>query len=203
MVSRAGESRLIEAIRQGRDLHTYMTSVVYGKPETEVHPAERTLMKNATFAFLYGAGDVKFAGMAKIGVNEAKEFRALYAREFPHIDEYARTVEHIARQEGHIITEYLGRKQELETNDEAYKLLNYVTQGEAGDVLKKKLVELSQTEIGQYMALPIHDEILFEVPEEEVPMALDIIKQAMPEMDYYQVPLTVGSEVLNSWGDKY
>lgn len=202
MVSRAQETRLIEAINEGRDLHTYMTSVVYNKPEDQVAPNERTIMKNATFAFLYGAGDAKFARMAGISVTAAHEFRTLYAKEFPNIAKYAHDVEHIARGQGEISTKYLGRTQKL-GGDEAYKLLNYVTQGEAGDVLKKKLVELSQTPAGEHMSLPIHDEILFEVPEEEVDQTVEIIKEVMPEKDYYEVPLTVGAEVLDTWGDKY
>ncbi len=59
------------------------------------------------------------------------------------------------------------------------------------------------TDVGPYMRLPIHDEILFEVPEEEVPMVTETIREVMPENDHYDVPLSVGVEVLDSWGDKY
>lgn len=159
-------------------------------------------MKNATFAFLYGAGDVKFSGMAGIDVDEAKAFRTKYAEEFPAIAAYARDVEREAASGG-VTTDYLGRLQQVKDGEGAYKLLNYVTQGEAGDVLKKKLVELAMTEVGPHMRLPIHDEILFEAPEEEVPMVLDTIKEVMPERNHYKVPLSVGAEVIDSWGEKY
>lgn len=202
MVSRAGEQRLIEAINAGQDLHTYMTAVVFNKPMEKVTRKERDIMKNATFAFLYGAGDVKFAGMAGVDVDEAKAFRQKYAEDFPAIARYAKEMELEARGGG-VTTEYLGRPQQVKEDEGAYKLLNYVTQGEAGDVLKKKLVELAMTDVGPYMRLPIHDEILFEVPEEEVPMVLETIKEVMPENDHYDVPLSVGAEVLDSWGDKY
>ena len=202
MVSRAGEQRLIDAINAGQDLHTYMTAVVYNKPMENVTRKERTIMKNATFAFLYGAGDVKFAGMAGIDIDEAKAFRSKYTQEFPAIAAYARDVERQA-DKGGVVTDYLGRLQQVKDGEGAYKLLNYVTQGEAGDVLKKKVVELSQTEAGPTMRLLIHDEILFEAPEEEVPMVLDTIKQVMPENDHFKVPLSVDAEVLDSWGDKY
>lgn len=203
MVSRAGEQRLIDAIHAGQDLHTYMTSVVYNKPMEDVKPAERTLMKNATFAFLYGAGDAKFARMAGIEIAGAREFRKTYASEFPAINEYARRVEIEGDTGGEIETGYLGRKQRVRKKDDSYKLLNYVTQGEAGDVLKKKLVELSMTDVGPHMRLPIHDEILFEVPDTQIPEALGVIQAVMPENDAFSVPLSVGTEVIDNWGEKY
>lgn len=206
MVSRAGEDRLIEAINAGHDLHTYMTAVVYQKPIESVTKKERSIMKNANFAFLYGAGNEKFARMAGIEIDEAKEFRNTYEVRFPAIARYGRELDHIGRTSGGTFTDYMGRPQVLMYEDKSasYKLINYVTQGEAGDVLKKSLVHLSMTEIGQYLRLPIHDEIIFEVPDQEVDQAVEIIKAVMPENDYYDVPLTVGVDVLDhDWGEKY
>ncbi len=203
MVSRAGEQRLIEAIHAGQDLHTYMTSIVYNKPMDAVQPKERTIMKNATFAFLYGAGDAKFSRMAGIQLNEAKAFRETYARQFPAINAYAVKVDQVGQNGEEIETQYMGRKQAVRKRDGSYKLLNYATQGEAGDVLKRKLVELSMTEVGPYMRLPVHDEILFEVPEDRIPEALGIIQAVMPENHAFDVPLSVGTEVIERWGDKY
>lgn len=203
MVSRAGEKRLIEAIQAGQDLHTYMTSVVYKKPMEDVQPRERSIMKNATFAFLYGAGDAKFARMAGIPLEEALAFRDLYTKEFPAIARYAADVASMGRGKGEWTTSYMGRVQAVADRDKAYKLLNYVTQGEAGDVLKRKLVELSNAGLEPYMRLPIHDEILFEVPEEEVESVVATIREVMPETAHFDVPLSVGVDVINSWGDKY
>ena len=203
MVSRAGEQRLIEAIHAGQDLHTYMTSIVYEKPMESVSPQEREIMKNATFAFLYGAGDAKFARMAGIQIDQAKTFREVYARRFPAINSYALRVDREGSNGSMIETQYLGRRQTVYKRKESYKLLNYVTQGEAGDVLKKKMVELSMTDIGHHMRLPIHDEILFEVPDDEVDHTLEVIKAVMPENDAFDVPLSVGTEVVSNWGEKY
>ncbi len=203
MVSRAGEQRLIEAIQAGQDLHTYMTSIVYDKPMEAVSSQERTVMKNATFAFLYGAGDAKFARMAGIQIDQAKSFREVYARQFPAINAYALRVDQAGQNGQEIETQYMGRKQAVRKKDGSYKLLNYTTQGEAGDVLKRKLVELSMTDIGHHMRLPIHDEILFEVPKAEVDHTVEVIRSVMPENDAFDVPLSVGVEVIDRWGDKY
>lgn len=203
MVSRAGEERLINAINDGQDLHTYMTSVVYKKPYEEVLPAERSVMKNATFAFLYGAGDAKFALMSGISVNDAIAFRHLYSVEFPAIDRYSQMIMQAARTSGAARTTYLGRNQVVVGRDKLYKLLNYVTQGEAGDVLKRKMVELSMTDAGKYMLLPIHDEILFEMPSEEAEEIKRVIEETMPENEAFDVPLSVGADIVDRWGNKY
>lgn len=203
MVARAGEQSLIDAINAGQDLHTYMTSVVYNKPYEDVQPAERAIMKNATFAFLYGAGDAKFAGMAGIPLTDAKAFRDMYQQKFPAIAQYAFQITTAGRATGSARTEYLGRNQVVTDPNKAYKLLNYVTQGEAGDVLKQKMIELSMTDAGDYMVLPIHDEILFEVPDERVDEIKKIIEEVMPELDYFSVPLSASADVVEKWGDKY
>lgn len=203
LIARAQEHRLIEAVNAGYDLHTYMASVVYNRPYDSITPGERAIMKNATFAFLYGAGDVKFAGMAGISVADAKGFRHLYSQEFPAIQAYSKTMMRAAQNQGGFTTPYLGRHQAIRDRKKMYKLLNYVTQGEAGDVLKAKMVELSMTPVGDFMTLPIHDEILFETPEEYSQEAKQIIEEVMPENDAFDVPISVGAEIVTRWGDKY
>ncbi len=160
-------------------------------------------MKNATFAFLYGAGDEKFARMAEITIQDAKGFRHLYAQEFPAINTYARDMMRAAQSDGGATTPYLGRRQALKDRKRLYKLLNYVTQGEAGDVLKAKMVELSMTDVGPFMSLPIHDELLFETPQEFSQEAKQIILEVMPENNAFDVPLSVGADIVTRWGDKY
>ena len=203
LVDRSGEQGLIDAINAGQDLHTYMTSVVYKKRYEDVEPHERSLMKNATFAFLYGAGNAKFADMAEITEDAAVAFRDIYIDDFPAINAYSDAIDSMAKTQGWARTPYLGRKQATRSGEEGYKLLNYVTQGEAGDVLKWKMVELSQTDAGQYMRLPIHDEVLFEVPNEYAQDIKLIIEEVMPETKAFKVPLSVSADIINRWGDKY
>jgi len=180
-----------------------MTSVVYDKTYESVVPEERAIMKNATFAFLYGAGDSKFALMSGISMDDAKSFRMMYNTKFPAIANYSRSVNDVAASQGWMDTPYLGRRQVVKQRDHSFKLLNYITQGEAGDVLKAKMVELSNTDAGQYMVLPIHDELLFEVPEEKAEHIKKVIEDVMPENDAFDVKLSVGADILNRWGDKY
>jgi DNA polymerase-1 len=70
-------------------------------------------------------------------------------------------------------------------------------------VLKERLVALSRTWLGEFMLLPIHDEILFQVPDDIVPDAMEVIKQVMPVNDRFLVPLTVDTEAAKRWGAKY
>jgi len=81
--------------------------------------------------------------------------------------------------------------------------MNYATQGEAGDVLKVKMIELSMSDAGEFMRLPIHDEILFEVPKEKAEEIKSVIEQVMPETKAFAVPLSVSADIVTKWGDKY
>jgi DNA polymerase-1 len=141
--------------------------------------------------------------MAGITLADAKSFRAMYQQKFPAIARYAFNITATGRTTGMVNTGYLGRNQVVREANKAYKLLNYATQGEAGDVLKQKMVELSMTEAAEFMRLPIHDEILFEVPDDRVDEIKSVIEEVMPELHYFSVPLSVGADVVERWGDKY
>ena len=81
--------------------------------------------------------------------------------------------------------------------------MNYLVQGTAADVLKLKLVELDRAGLTDRMILPVHDEVIFDVPAEDVEAFRDEAVRVMENLDEYVVPLTVGSDILDRWGTKY
>ncbi len=76
-------------------------------------------------------------------------------------------------------------------------------QGTAADVLKLKLIELDQADVAQYLCLPIHDELVFDVPLDVIDDVQNIIEKVMPEFQRFSVPLTVSGERTDRWGSKY
>jgi DNA polymerase-1 len=100
-----------------------------------------------------------------------------------------------------VVTAY-GRKEPCDPHV-AYKAVNYLIQGSAADVLKDRLVALGRTWLAQHMLMPIHDEILFQVPDDALADALAVIREVMPVRDRFQVPLTVDAVAVKRWGDKY
>lgn len=201
MAHYAGVQEMIDAVHAGEDLHTLVGKLVYNTPT--ITKAQRQIVKNANFAKIYGAGPAKFAGTAGISVDEARRFMAMYDARFPTIKRFVSELTSIARSTGWIQTPYLGRLQVVDGPDYAYKIVNYYIQGTAADVIKKKLVELANTDTGQYMELTIHDEIAFDVPNEHLEDSKQEIRTTMPENEAFSVPISVGMDEVQRWGDKY
>lgn len=198
----AGEQSLIQAVLDGDDLHSYVGRMVYN--QAEISREQRQIVKHANFAKIYGAGVEKFAATAGISVPDAQSFNEKYDRSFPAIVSWVNKITGIGnRASRDLITPYLGRRQVVQKGHGGYKLVNYFIQGTAVDVLKRKIVELSMTNSDQFMLFPIHDEIAFDVPEEYVEDIQRETALVMQDLTSFSVPLTVGSEVVNNWGEKY
>ena len=81
--------------------------------------------------------------------------------------------------------------------------MNALIQGMAADVFKEALVRLDESDVGEYLLLPVHDEIIVDAPTEDIDEVKDVITRAMSD-DRWAVPLTVGIDgPLTRWGDKY
>jgi DNA polymerase-1 len=79
---------------------------------------------------------------------------------------------------------------------------NYLIQGSCAVVLKQALVDLDLAGLGQFAVLPVHDEIVFDVPSDDVEEVVPLIKDVMTREDF-KAPLTVGATVVDRWGEKY
>ena len=198
----AKEPSLIKAVLAGDDLHSYVGRMVYN--QAEISRAQRQVVKHANFAKIYGAGVPKFAATAGISVPDAHDFNEKYNNAFPAIGRWVNKITGVGNSQGKsIVTPHLGRRQVVGDGEGGYKLVNYYIQGTAADVLKQKIVELSMTPSEQFMLFPIHDEIAFDVPEEHVEDVRHEVSEVMQDLTSFDVPLTVGSEVVDNWGEKY
>ena len=195
----ANEEAMIRAIHEGVDLHTNTARLVFGteSPTKE----QRRIAKHANFAKIYGAGTAKFAATAGIGYDEAAAFVQAYEAEFPGVVQVMNTISG-SRVGGafEMRTAYAGRRQ---VATEGYKLVNYVVQGTAADVFKRKLIEVDAAGLGDYLRVPIHDEMAFSVPRNEAEEFARELPSVMEDLDSFKVPLSVGVEIVSSWGDKY
>ena len=92
---------------------------------------------------------------------------------------------------------------EVSRDDKDYALVNALIQGTAADVFKEALLRLDETGAGPWMLLPVHDEVIFDIPEEEIEEATQLIRKAMFD-DRWLVPITVGADgPYDRWGAKY
>lgn len=193
---------------KGYDLHSMNARMVYGiAMDQPVPPPLRKQVKGVGFSKVYGAGLETFAATAGLPLGEARRVIEAYETAFPETRKtgfLAQVVQRLherksAEGEAYVNT-FFGRKEPCYPT-EAFKAVNYLIQGTAADVLKDRIVALSRTWLGDHMLLPIHDEIIFEVPQDAVAEAMKTIAEVMPERDKFSVPLTVDAEATVRWGD--
>jgi len=202
----AQDQNLIDAINSG-DIHLATAQRVYGDNTIDKKDTRRQIAKGVGFAKIYGAGPDKIAMTAGISLEDAKQFLNQYDTMFPGVREFqnqvGRTVEMRKQSEGvAYVKTPLGRLQKSD-NDRDYALVNALIQGMAADVFKEALVRLDESDAGQYLLLPVHDEIIADVPNEDMIEIQQVISKAMSD-DRWAVPLTVGIDgPLSRWGAKY
>jgi len=213
----SNEPAMIQAFKEGMDPHKLTASMVYGVPQEEVVKSQRDTAKNTRYARLYGAGPAKIAETASAStvmsggqpVTEAeiKAFIVKLEAEFPGEAEFVKHLDLIGRQrladDGvPYVWTYGGRYMPADP-DKVYSLLNYLIQGSCADILKRKIIDLDAAGYGDWIMVPVHDELLFSVPygeEGEMPKILTM----MEEREAFKAPLTCEmSGPYSSWGWSY
>ncbi len=169
----------------------------------------RDSAKNAVYAICYGGGAKTVAETLGITVEEAAKAKAEFVKLFPGIGRISREVAETVWHQGRVETAF-GRPIRL-SGEESYKALNALIQGTAADIIKMAQVNLHKylqkaTGGEVFQILPIHDEIVFEVPRKRLKDLPDILKgieQCMVDMPNLSVPLEIDIEYsTTSWEDK-
>lgn len=194
----AQDQQMMENYANGIDQHDWLA---------ESAGVSRTVAKTAGFAKIYGAGEDKFAISAGLSLADAQEFLRKYDELFPGVAHFMESVANSVHDSttdkrwGKVYTEF-GRKL-MVPKDKAYMGVNYRDQGTAGEVLKLKIAELGNAGLTEFIRLPIHDEIMFEIPDEQVQEVGSIIHEVMPERELFSVNLEIDMETCRCWGDLY
>ena len=169
---------LLEAFREGRDIHTSTAALIFDTPPDKVTPDQRRNAKTINFGLIYGMGAQKLAQELKISTNEAKAFIAHYFEHLSRLKEFYDGVETTAKEQGYVTT-LAGRRRMLpdinSQNTQAFALarrqaINTVIQGSAADIIKLAMLAVQTDDglngMGARLVLQVHDELLLEVPEE-------------------------------------
>lgn len=203
----AHDTGMIDAFA-GEDFFYALASQIFSKPVSDVTKEERQYTKNTTYGKLYGAGPEKMAQTAGVPLETMLAVVNAFDQRFPGVKQLQRAINHTALQrkdaEGvaYINTPY-GRKL-IADDDKEYTLTNYLIQSHAAEILKVALARLDAVGLGEYMVLPVHDEVVFDVPTDLVHDVLPSIKDCMQNLTDYRVPITASPEVINgAWGVKY
>jgi DNA polymerase-1 len=188
------------------DFFTTVASEAFGEPVTKADP-RRQLIKNGLYGKLYGAGVPKIAVTAGVPIHQMEIVMASFDSRYPGITMLQKQIEAVARQRGEVdgrpfVQTPTGRKMPGDKGKE-YTLVNYLIQSHAAEVLKRAICDLDAAGLGEYMLLPVHDELVFDVPKDVAEDAAREIPRIMGD-DSYFVPLTAGLDMMaTNWGDKY
>jgi len=204
----SGDERLKEAFRTGMDIHTKTAMDVFGVSEDRVDARMRRQAKAVNFGIIYGISDFGLAQNLNISRKEAAEFIRQYFAVFSGVKAYRERIVEQARRDGYVTT-LLGRRRYLpDINASNYNLrsfaertaMNTPIQGTAADIIKTAMVRLTRRmrDVGlkSRMLLQVHDELVFEVPPDE----LDAMRELVTDVMESAVPLDVPLKVDVSWG---
>ena len=194
----SSEETMTAAFQANEDLHSTMAQRVFG----EVTPETRRRQKGLSFGICYGGGVQTLARQTGISELEARVAMDGFDRSFPRIKRWSsQLIERVKFGEGVVITP-TGRRVPV-PRDRAYRAVSYTIQGLAADIFKGSLVELDDAGLADYVALPIHDEVLCRLPlGQEHELAAAIAETMAGELG--SVPITTDAKIIGQrWGDAY
>ncbi|AUG84837.1 DNA polymerase I [Microbacterium phage Sharkboy] len=187
----AGIRRMKEAIQNGLDLHGYTAELAYGPGWTKQN---RTHMKGAGFGIVYGGGAKGLAPKLGISLAQSTAVVRAYNRVYPEIKRYSNKLQRDAKRNGMELRSPTGRILALD-RDRTYAAINYMIQSTAADVLKNAMEALFTGGLGEYLLMPVHDELIAQAPTEDAEDVARAIRETMETQ--------VGSMKLDSDGVVY
>jgi len=207
------DSALITAFAQDEDIHSMTASKIFGIPASEVTPEMRRNAKTVNFGVVYGMSDYGLEQATNLSREEASQFIVLYFEKYPGVKEYLEATKAQARKLGYVQT-VLGRRRFLPEINSFNRMvreaaermaINAPVQGSSADIIKIAMInlhrEMEKRNLKSKMLLQIHDELLFEVPEEEVEEMKSLVTELMPRAVELCVPVKIDIKLGRNWGE--
>ena len=204
---------LVEAFRRGEDIHTLTASQVFGVPPLMVTPDHRRQAKVVNFGIVYGLSPFGLSQNLGIETSEAKQFIDAYFDKYRGVRGFIDRTLDDTRREGRVQTLF-GRIRPIpDINSKNYNLrgfaertaVNTPLQGTAADLIKLAMIRIDTAigdrELKSRMTLQVHDELVFEVPEEELDIMRSLVREEMENVHELAVPLLVEIGVGKNWRD--
>lgn len=199
---------LIAAFHAPVDFFVFLAQMVFQDPTiTDKKAPQRQLVKSVGYGEIYGAGVDKLAQTAGVPVEMARAAKEAWNHSFPGVAAFKASVMAEALENKRIhgvafVTCPLSGRRHVADKGKEYALVNYLIQGMASFLFKTKLLELDAAGLGPYMILPVHDEIILDVPDELVPWAAGVLMQVMNDVNLLRVPVSSGVAYGKRWGEK-
>ncbi|MGM0370241.1 MAG: DNA polymerase I [Bacillota bacterium] len=200
---------LKEAYQQGADIHSKTAQELFGLATKEA----RRKAKAVNFGIAYGISAWGLADRLKIDQQEAQEYIDLYFERYPQVKEYIDDQKSQAKEQGYITTIFNRRRYLGEINSSNYHrrqfaermAINTPIQGSAADIMKLAMIDvaeaLAESDLTADVLLQVHDELVLEVPEDEVEATSELLERKMEEATDLDVALDVDLKVGDNWNE--
>jgi len=205
------DTHLIQAFRNGQDVHAITAAKIFGISLDEVTQDQRRIAKTANFGIMYGISAFGLSQRLKIGRAEAKKIIEDYFANFPAISSYINDTIAAARETGYVETLFGRRRYLPDINSKNATVrslaernaINAPIQGTSADIIKLAMINVTkrmETEgFKSRMVLQIHDELVFDAAAEEVERLEAIVREEMENVIRLSIPLTVECNHGNNW----
>lgn len=201
-----GDQGLIDAFQEG-DFFVNIARDIYRDPTFSKKDPRRQPTKNMLYGRLYGAGNEKMALTAGISVEAASAFNIRFDMLYPGARAFSNLVQRTAQERFNAtgdayVRSPITNRRYTAREDKTYALVNYLVQGTAAEVLKMKMLEMAAAGLDRHMILPVHDEIILDVPDDELGDVMVTARDIMNDDTMFRVPLTASPSVGKRWGEK-
>lgn len=207
----SGDENLIAAFRNDKDIHRITASLIYGLDENDIDDSMREVAKRVNFGIVYGLTAYGLSRDLGISLDEAGVFIDAYFARYPGVKEYIQSQIKKAKEKS-FVTTILGRRRYLpQINNKNQGIrqfaerqaINTPVQGSASDLIKLAMIQIhNQTQkrnLRAKMIIQIHDELVFDVPSEELDGFIDLVKDRMENVLRLDVPIRVTVKKGKNW----
>ena len=211
----SGDTAFIEAFRRDEDIHSRTASEILEVQVEDITPEMRRIAKAINFGIIYGMGSQKLSEELGIDNKTAKNYIDSYYKRYEGVSKYREETIAAARQKGYVTTLFNRRRYLPEINHDQKRVraeaermaINTPIQGTAADLIKKAMINihnrLEREKFKTRMLLQVHDELVFEVPEDEIEMISPIIQSEMEGVYELSVPLKVDINTGRNWDEAH
>ena len=204
---------LLRAFRHDEDIHASTAAQLFGVEKSEVTGDMRRLAKTVNFGVIYGMSEYGLEQATELSREEAGKFIRAYFEKYPGVRKYLDDTKEKARRDGYVQT-LLGRRRYIPDINSANRqvreaaermAINMPVQGTSADIIKVAMInlyrEMATRRLKSTMLLQVHDELVFEVPDEEMDTMRRLVTEVMNSAVALSVPLKVDTKSGKNWGE--
>jgi DNA polymerase-1 len=207
------DESLLTAFRRDEDIHAATAAQVFSVDASKVTPDMRRVAKTVNFGVIYGMSDYGLEQATELSREESAQFIAAYFEKYPGVKQYLESTKKQARETGYVQT-LLGRRRFIpevnssnrQVREAAERMaINMPVQGTSADIIKVAMIDLDQEmqkrRLKSKLLLQVHDELIFEVPEDELEEMRQLVPEIMSTALKLCIPLKVDIKTGNNWGE--